>query len=303
MPVLRRVYGGEITGISRKDYDLTAQDDVRRMFHDLKPEVLIHLAAYVGGIGANRDYPADFFFRNSLLTSLVFDGAARFGVRKLIYAMGGCSYPARATSPIGESQMWEGYPQPESAPYSIAKKTSLVASDAYRRQYGLNSVVIVPGNMYGEYDNFRLRESHVVPGMIRRFFEAQLADTPQVAMWGSGAPVRDFVYAGDVVATIPFFIDHYDSSDPVNLSSGTTTSIRELAETIGKLTGYNGEIHWDKTKPDGQMVKIFDVSRMKALGLACPTPLESGLRKTVFWFRENFQSRGDGIRLAEAVVA
>jgi len=303
MPVLRRVYGGEITGISSKDYDLTAQDDVRRMFHDLKPDVLIHLAAYVGGIGANRDYPADFFFRNSLLTSLVFDGAARFGVRKLIYAMGGCSYPARATSPIGESQMWEGYPQPESAPYSIAKKTSLVASDAYRRQYGLNSVVIVPGNMYGEYDNFRLRESHVVPGMIRRFFEAQLAGTPQVAMWGSGAPVRDFVYAGDVAETIPFFIDHYDSSEPVNLSSGTTTSIRELAETIGKLTGYNGEIHWDKTKPDGQMVKIFDVSRMKALGLACPTSLESGLRKTVVWFRENFESQGDGIRLAEAVVA
>ena len=302
LPVLRRVYGDEITALSSKDYDLTEQAGVGKMFQDLKPEVVIHLAAYVGGIGANRDYPADFFFRNSLLTSLMFDGAARFGVRKLIYAMGGCSYPASATSPIGESQMWEGYPQPESAPYSVAKKTGLVASESYRRQYGLNSVVVIPGNMYGEYDNFRIKESHVVPGMIRRFFEAGLANTPQVTMWGSGAPVRDFVYARDVAETFPFFIDRYDSSDPVNLSSGTTTSIRELAEIIGRLTGYKGDILWDRTKPDGQMVKIFDVSRMKSLGLSCSTPLETGLQKTVAWFRDNFERHGDGIRIADAVA-
>jgi GDP-L-fucose synthase len=303
LPVLHRAYRGEITGISRKDYDLTAPDAVRRMFQDLKPDVLIHLAAYVGGIGANRDFPADFFFRNTLLTSLVFEAAARLGVQKLIYPMGGCSYPAGARSPIDESQMWEGYPQPESAPYSIAKKTGLVASQSYRRQYGLNSVVIIPGNMYGEYDNFRLRESHVVPAMIRRFHEAKLTGVREVVMWGSGAPVRDFVYAGDVAATIPFFIDHYDSSEPVNLSSGTTTSIRELAEAIGRLTGYKGDIVWDSTKPDGQMVKIFDVSRMKSLGLSCPTSLETGLSKTITWFQQNFESHADGIRLTEAVGA
>jgi GDP-L-fucose synthase len=301
VPVLRRSYEA-VAEVSRSDYDLTRQDQVERFFRETRPDVLVHLAAYVGGIGANRDYPADFFIRNTLLTSLVFDAAARHGVRKMIYPMGGCSYPAKARSPIGESQMWEGYPQPESAPYSIAKKTALVASASYRKQYGLNSVVIVPGNMYGEYDNFDLNNSHVVPAMIRRFFEAKLAGAPSVALWGSGAPERDFVYAGDIAETVPYFIDQYDSSEPVNLSSGTATTIRELAETVRELLGYPGEIVWDRTKPDGQMIKIFDVSRMRALGLTCPTTLQAGLRKTIDWFQKNYYEGSGSIRQTETVT-
>jgi GDP-L-fucose synthase len=276
---------------------------VTRMFRDRKPEVLVHLAAYSGGIGANRAFPADFYYRNTLLTALVFEQAARSGVKKLVYPMGGCSYPAKATSPISEDQMWQGYPQPESAGYSAAKKMGIVASIGYRAQYGLNSVVIVPGNMYGEYDNFRNEESHVVPAMVRRYFEAKRAGLPQVAMWGSGKPVRDFVYAGDVARCIPYFIENYDSSEPVNLSSGTTTPIKELAEAIKEVVGYKGEIVWDSLKPDGQMVKIFDTTRMKSLDLSCPTSLLDGLRKTADWLARNYVARGDGIRLDPPAAA
>jgi GDP-L-fucose synthase len=298
MPILVKRYGEkQVIGLSSKDYNLMDPIHVRRMFEECKPEILIHLAAYVGGIGANRAFPADFFYRNILMVANVFQAAAEYRVKKLIYPMGGCSYPATATSPIDESQMWNGYPQPESAGYAMAKKMGLVASICYRQQYGLNSVVIIPGNMYGEYDNFRTEEAHVIPALIRRFYEAKRAAAKEVVVWGTGKPVRDFVYAGDVAETIPFFIEHYDSSEPVNISSGTSTSIKELAEMIKELIGYEGQIIWDTSKPDGQMVKIFDVSRMKSLGLSCPTPLREGLKRTIDWFVRNYDNRGDGIRL------
>jgi len=304
MPVLSERYGADsVQGVSSREYDLMDPGQVTRMFRDRKPEVLVHLAAYSGGIGANRAFPADFYYRNTLLTALVFEQAARSGVKKLVYPMGGCSYPAKATSPISEDQMWQGYPQPESAGYSAAKKMGIVASIGYRAQYGLNSVVIVPGNMYGEYDNFRNEESHVVPAMVRRYFEAKRSGLSQVAMWGSGKPVRDFVYAGDVARCIPYFIENYDSSEPVNLSSGTTTPIKELAEAIKEVVGYKGEIVWDSLKPDGQMVKIFDTTRMKSLDLSCPTSLLDGLRKTADWLARNYVARGDGIRLDPPAAA
>ena len=298
MPVLVSRYGEKrVIGLSSKDYNLMDPLQVRRMFEECRPDILIHLAAYVGGIGVNRDYPADFFYRNIILTALVFQGAVEYGVKKLIYPMCGCSYPATAISPISEDQMWNGYPQPESAGYAMAKKMGLVASICYRQQYGLNSVVIIPGNMYGEYDNFRTDEAHVIPALIRRFFEAKRAGAKEVVVWGTGRPVRDFVYAGDVAATIPFFIESYDSSDPVNISSGTSISIKELAETIKELIGYQGRVVWDTTKPDGQMVKIFDVTKMKNLGLNCPTSLHEGLKRTIAWFEKNYDKRTDGIRL------
>jgi len=298
MPVLCSRYGKDrVLGLSSQDYDLTDPREVERMFRETKPTILVHLAAYSGGIMANCRYPADFFYRNLLLTALVFEAAARCGVRKMIYPMGGCSYPASATSPIGEDQMWGGYPQKESAGYAWAKKMGLVASHCYRQQHGLNSVVLIPGNMYGEYDNFRLEEAHVIPALIRRFHEARIRGVNRVVLWGTGDPVRDFVYAGDVAALFPFFIERYASSEPVNLSSGTGISIRELAMMIKELTGYQGEVEWDSTKPDGQKVKIFDVTRMKGLGLSCPTPLREGLKKTIAWFEKNYESRTDGIRL------
>jgi len=303
LPILETRYGRDnVIPLSRANYDLTGLENVLRMLEERRPDVVVHLAAYVGGIGANRTYPADFFFQNIQLTSSMFEAAARFGLKKLIYPMGGCSYPASAPSPIAEERMWEGFPQAESAPYSVAKKTALVAREAYRAQYGVDSTVVIPGNMYGEFDNFSSQGSHVIPALIRRFHEAKLAKSPQVVMWGSGTPVRDFVYAGDVAATIPFFIEN-PSPEPMNLSSGRATSILELAESVRRLTRYSGELVWDRTKPDGQMVKVFDIARMSALGLTCPTSLEDGLARTIAWFEKNYATGGDGLRLADREAA
>ena len=180
--------------------------------------------------------------------------------------------------------MWEGYPQFEAAPYSVAKKVVLVQSDSYRRQYGFNSDVLIPGNVYGEHDNFNPEYAHVIPALVRRFIEAKESGAPSIACFGSGRPTRDFVYAGDVAALIPWFLVNYSSSEPVNISSGTRITIRELSETIQEATGYQGEITWDTSKPDGQIDKIFAVKRLHDLGLKCSTSLKEGLRKTVDWF-------------------
>jgi GDP-L-fucose synthase len=298
LPQLKLKYPqADIVGLSSQNYDLMNCDEVIQMFKELEPEILVHLAAYSGGIGANRAYPADFYYRNTILTALVFEQAAKFGVKKMIYTMGGCSYPATATSPLDESQMWEGYPQAESAGYSSAKKMGIVASKSYRSQYGLNSVVLIPGNLYGEYDNYRNNESHVIPALLRRFYEAKLNNLEEVIMWGSGAAKRDFVYAGDVAKIIPYFLENYNSSEPINISSGTTTTIKELGELIKEVTGFEGKLGWDTSKPDGQMVKIFEVTRLNSLGLYCDTPLREGLEKTFAWLRKNYQGKTDGIRL------
>jgi GDP-L-fucose synthase len=297
-PVLIKRYGGSsIILLSSNDYDLLDRDQVNSAFKKYNPKVVIHLAAYSGGIGANRTYPADFYYRNTILTANVFDAAARCKVDKLIYPMGGCSYPATAKSPIEESQLWNGYPQAESAAYSTAKMMGVVAAQSYKKQYNLNSTVIIPGNMYGEYDNFHPLDSHVVPSMIRRYFEASLRSESSIVQWGSGRPERDFVYAGDVAAVIPFFIEKYNEVGPINISTGTRISIKELAETISNLNNFKGEITWDEDKPDGQLIKIFDVSQFRSLGLDCSTPLHVGLKKTIQWFTTNYPEATDGIRL------
>jgi len=297
-PVLEARYGADnIITVSSADYDLMDARQVENMFATIKPDVVVHYAAYSGGIGANRTYPADFYFRNTILTALTFEAAARHGVQKLVYPMGGCSYPATAKSPIGEDQLWQGFPQTESAPYSTAKMMGVVAAQSFKTQYDLNASVIVPGNLYGEYDNYTQHDSHVVPAMIRRYYEAKLNRLRRVAMWGTGRPERDFVYVGDVAQLVPYFIDEFDEVGPINLSSGTTTSIKSLAETIARLIGYRGEIFWDTSKPDGQMVKIFAPDKLNRLGLACATPLETGLARTIRWFTANYATRGDGLRL------
>jgi len=298
MPVLKNAYPGDtVIGVSRTDYDLLQSNEASRMLNEIKPDILVHLAALSGGIGSNKRFPADYFYQNIMLTVPVFEAARQAGVQKLVYPMGGCSYPAKASSPIDETQMWDGYPQPESAGYSVAKKMSLVASQSFRQQYGFNSVVVIPGNMYGPYDNFRSGDSHVVPGMIRRYYEMKQAGAEEIVMWGSGAPTRDFVYVEDVARVFPYFIDHYNSSEPVNISTGTSTSIRLLADTIGRLVGFSGRIVWDTSKPDGQMVKIFDVQRLNELGLSCPTALEDGLKKTIDWFINAMETHSHDIRL------
>jgi GDP-L-fucose synthase len=293
MPVLRARYPqAQITGVCSRDFDLLDPGAVEAMYEKWRPTIVVHLAAYSGGIEANRMFPADFFHRNLLLMENVFHAGAVHRVRKLIYPMGGCSYPNTAVSPIDESQMWNGYPVGTSAGYSMAKKMGLVAAEAYRQQHGLNSVVLVPGNMYGEYDNYHPRDSHVIPGLIRRFYEAKIQKHPSVTCWGTGKPTRDFVYAGDVARVFPFFIENDIEKGPVNISSGTTTRISDLTALVAELIGYQGQLTWDTSKPDGQMHKIFGVEKLHSLGLTCPTSLRDGLKRTIDWFVANVDKPG-----------
>lgn len=297
LPILKEKYGEtRVIGVSSKQYDLTNALQVEKMFEAHRPDTLVHLAGYSGGIAANRKYPADFFFRNIQLITLGFDAARKFGVSKVLYPAAGCGYPAQPGA-LTEEMMWSGYPQPDNAAYAFAKKMGVVAAEAYQKQYGLNSVVIVPGNMYGEYDNFIYDQSHVIPALIRRFIEAQGSGCESVNLWGTGRPIRNFVYAGDVARLIPYFLESYEGSCPVNLSSEESISIRDLSLMIIELVGYRGKIQWDETKPDGQMEKVFSVSRLKSLNQSCPTQLATGLIKTIQWFRENYAERTDGIRL------
>jgi GDP-L-fucose synthase len=285
MPRLKETFpDAELIGLGRADFDLTEPGAPAKMLRHCQPDCVVHLAARSGGIGLNRRQPADLFHDNLAMNLHTLHESWKAGVKKFIAFMGGCSYPAHARSPIGEDQMWEGYPQIESAGYSVAKKVLITQSWAYRAQHGFNSIVLIPGNVYGEWDNFNAEQSHVIPALVRKYVEAADRGDPAITAFGTGKPTRDFVYAGDVAAAIPWFIRHYDSSEPVNISAGRRISIRELAETVKKTAGFAGEIVWDTSQPDGQMDKIFDVSRLNALGLRCDTSLEEGLHRTVQWF-------------------
>jgi GDP-L-fucose synthase len=284
VPVLHEAFDSEIVTVSSQDYDLLVPGVPEQMIKDIAPDCVVHMAAKSGGIITNKKRPADFLYENLVMNMHTFEASFRHGVKKFLTFMGGCSYPSTASSPIDESQMWEGFPQIESAGYSVAKKMLLVQSWAYRQQHNFNSVVLIPGNLYGEWDNFNLEESHVIPAFIRKFLEAKESGALKVNCFGTGKPTRDFVYAGDVAATVPWFLKNYNSSDPVNISSGTRISIRELTEAVRDVTGFTGDLDWDTTKPDGQMDKIFDVTRLNKLGLECRTSLTDGLKKTVDWF-------------------
>ncbi|MFY9284360.1 MAG: NAD-dependent epimerase/dehydratase family protein [Miniphocaeibacter sp.] len=287
MPRLKSAFPkAEIIGVGRRAADLLEPGAPARLLRNTQPDCVVHMAAKSGGIITNIKRPAEFFYENVVMNTHMLHDAQQAGVKKFVTFMGGCSYPSDARSPIDESQMWAGYPQIESAGYSVAKKMLLTQSWAYRVQHGFNSIVLIPGNVYGEWDNFNLEEAHVIPALIRKYMEAQERQAPTITAFGTGKPTRDFVYAGDVMATIPWFIQNYNSSEPVNISAGRRISIRELAETVKKVTGFAGEIVWDATKPDGQMDKIFDVTRLHSLGLSCDTSLEDGLRRTTDWFRQ-----------------
>lgn len=291
VPRLREAFAAELVCVGSKEYDLLQPGMATRMLAEVKPDCVVHLAAKSGGIVDNKKRPADYFYENIVMNTHVLDASFKAGVKKLLTLMGGCSYPAKAASPISEDQMWNGFPQIESAGYSVAKKMLLVQSWAYRSQHNFNSVVLIPGNLYGEWDNFNLEQSHVIPALIRKYIEARDRGDKTITALGTGKPTRDFAYAGDVAATIPWFLANYDSSEPVNISSGTRTSIRELAEAIRAATGFPGEIVWDTSKPDGQMDKIFDTTKLRSLGLSCDTPLAEGLKRTAEWF---MQARNTG---------
>ena len=278
-------HGVRVIAPSRAEFDMTSQLDVRRMFALFQPTVVFHLAGLVGGIETNRKRPADFHYQNLVMGALVMHTALQAGAKKFITLIGGWSYPAGAVSPISEECLLTGYPQAESAPYSLAKAMSVVQAQAYRQQYGFNTIVLVPGNMYGPCDNFDPGTGHVIPALIRRFVEA---DDDAVTVWGTGKAIRDFVYVTDVCEAVMIAAETYDGPMPINISSGVPTTIQEVADQIARATGFIGRIVWDASKPDGQAVKVFDVRRQRdVLHHECTTTLWDGLDATVAWYRAN----------------
>ncbi len=246
--------------------------------------VVIHLAANVGGIGYNRDNPAPLVYDNLMMTANIFEQARQAGVEKLVSACTVCAYPKFTETPFREETLWDGYPEESNAPYGLAKKMMLVLSDAYRRQYGFDSVVPIVANLYGPGDNFDLQSSHVIAALIRKFVEARESGET-VTLWGTGTPSREFLYVDDASRALLLAAEHLEVSDPVNIGTGEETTIRDLAELIHRLAGFEGEVVWDASKPDGQPTRYLDVSRARELvGFDARVPLELGLRETISWF-------------------
>jgi GDP-L-fucose synthase len=272
----------------RRDYDLTHWSDVERLFHDTKPELVLHLAAEVGGIGANRDNPGRYWYSNLMMGAHVIEQSRLHGVDKLLVLGTVCAYPKFAPVPFREEDLWNGYPEETNAPYGIAKKALLVGSQTYREQYGLQSVYLLPVNLYGPRDNFNLETSHVIPALIRKMLEAQERRETEVVLWGDGSPTREFLYVEDAAEGIVLAALRYDGPEPVNLGTGHEVSIKELAELIGEATGFEGELVWDTSKPNGQPRRKLDTSRAKELfGFEASTPFREGIARTVAWYREH----------------
>lgn len=272
----------------RRDYDLTREGDVERLYDDARPDVVIHLAAEVGGIGANRANPGRFFFANMAMGLHLIEHANRRRIRKFVQVGTICAYPKFTPVPFREEELWNGYPEETNAPYGIAKKALLVMCQSYREQYGLNAIYLLPVNLYGPRDNFDLESSHVIPAMIRKFWEANERGDDSVELWGDGSPTREFLYVEDAAEGIVTATLKYDGADPVNLGNGREISIMHLAETTAALVGYTGRITWNSSRPNGQPRRCLDVSRAKALfGFEARTPFMEGMKKTIAWYVEN----------------
>jgi GDP-L-fucose synthase len=272
----------------RRDHDLTSARDVERLFEAVQPELVIHLAAEVGGIGANRENPGRYWYANLMMGAHVLEQSRISGVRKLVLLGTICSYPKFAPVPFREEDLWNGYPEETNAPYGVAKKALLVGAQGYREQYHLDSVFLLPVNLYGPGDNFDLKTSHVIPALIRKMIEAHERREPEVVLWGNGSATREFLYVEDCAEGVWRAAQHYDGAEPVNLGTGDEISIRELAELIAELTGYDGDIVWDTTKPNGQPRRRLDVSRAEQLfGFRATTPFRAGLERTIAWYRSH----------------
>jgi GDP-L-fucose synthase len=272
---------------ARSEYDLTVSADVERLFLEARPDVVIHLAAEVGGIGANRASPGRFWYANLVMGMNVLEQSRRSGVEKLVLVGTICSYPKFAPIPFKEDDLWNGYPEETNAPYGVAKKALLVGAQAYREQYGLNVINLLPVNLYGPRDNFDLEGGHVIPSLIRKMFEAQAHGDKEVILWGDGSPTREFLYVEDCAEALHLAAERYDGADPVNIGTGEEISIRDLAVLVAGGTGYDGEIVWDTSKPNGQPRRCLDVSRAERLfGFRARTTFREGLGRTVAWYRE-----------------
>jgi GDP-L-fucose synthase len=268
-----------------RDYDLVQMDAVRRLYADTNPDIVIHLAARVGGIGANQSNPGRFFYDNLMMGTQLIEVGRQRRLKKFVTIGTICAYPKFAPIPFKEDDIWAGYPEETNAPYGLAKKMMLVQSQAYRQQYGFNSIVLFPVNLYGPRDNFDLETSHVIPALIRKCAEAKETDAPQFVLWGDGTPTREFLYVEDAAEGIILAAERYNDSDPLNLGTGEEVSIKTLATTIASEMGYEGRIVWDPTKPNGQPRRRLDVSRItQAIGGQAKHALGDGLKKTIAWY-------------------
>jgi GDP-L-fucose synthase len=271
-----------------EDYDLTREADVVRLYDQARPDLVIHLAAEVGGIGANREKPGRFFYANMVMGLHLIEHARQRGIRKFVQVGTICAYPKFTPVPFREENLWNGYPEETNAPYGIAKKALLVMCQAYRAQYGLNAIYLLPVNLYGPRDNFDLETSHVIPAMIRKFAEAQESGAREVVLWGDGSPTREFLYVADAAEGIVTAAARYDGVEPVNLGNGREIVIKDLADMVAREIGYIGRVVWDTTQPNGQPRRCLDVTRAKELfGFTARTPFEEGLRQTIAWYQEH----------------
>jgi GDP-L-fucose synthase len=272
--------------VGSKEYDLTHESEVERAIATVRPEAIIHLAAVVGGIGANRRFPGTYFFRNLQMGALLMEHARRASVRRFLSVGTICSYPKLTPVPFREDDLWNGYPEETNAPYGLAKKMLLVQSQAYRQEFGFDAVNAMLVNLYGPGDNFDPETSHVIPALIRRCVESVESGAPEMVVWGTGNATREFLYAEDAAEGLVRAFEMLQDSEPVNLGAGREISIRDLATTIARLTGYAGRLTWDTSKPDGQPRRCLDVSRAeRLLHWRARTPFEEGLRKTVAWYQ------------------
>ncbi len=284
-----RQRGAETIFVPRSaSYDLREHEAVLDLLNDSKPDVIIHLAAIVGGIGANRAHPAEFFYDNLMMGTQLLHEAWKAGVKKFVTIGTVCAYPKFTPVPFHEADLWGGYPEETNAPYGLAKKMLLVQGQAYREQYGFDATYLLPTNLYGPGDNFDLETGHVIPMLIRKFTEAKQRGEAQVVAWGTGSPTREFLYVDDAAQGIALAAEHYNKPDPINLGSGFEISIRNLTEMIAEIVGYRGDVVWDRTKPDGQPRRALDTSRAEAeFGFRAQTDFREGLERTVRWFEQS----------------
>lgn len=283
---LRRRGAAEVIVPLRQEYDLRYQDAILDLLNDARPTLLIHLAASVGGIGANRAHPAEFFYDNLMMGAQLLHESWRAGVAKFVAIGTVCAYPKYTPIPFREEELWNGYPEETNAPYGLAKKMLLVQSQAYRQQYGYNSIFLLPVNLYGPGDSFDLESSHVIPALIRKCLEAEQRGDESIVAWGDGSPTREFLFVSDAAEGILLAGERYDDSEPVNLGSGQEISIKELLTTIARHTGFSGRIVWDTSKPNGQPRRALNTDRAyERFGFRASTHFDEGLRRTIEWYR------------------
>jgi len=285
----------------RAEYDLVKGEDVRRLYDETEPDLVIHLAAVVGGIGANRRNPGRYFYENLIMGVQLMEEARLRGMKKFLALGTICSYPKFTPVPFKEEDLWNGYPEETNAPYGLAKKMMIVQSQAYREQYGFNSICLLPVNLYGPRDSFDLAASHVIPALIRKCVEAVRAGADQITCWGSGEVTREFLHAEDCAEGILLAAERYDKSEPVNLGAGFEISIRDLAEKVAALTGFKGRLEWDRSQPDGQPRRCLDVSRAeREFGFRARIGFDEGLRQTIEWYRKISVPAGNRLSAQEA---